>query len=342
MNAEEHQAARQLLGPRSRIFVAGAAQPARPPAGLTPYERSRFGGSIFAAFQAHLAEHRPQAVIVEYLMLSYLRHAEGLPALTVLDTHDVMSVRAQNFRRFGRIHFVRISTAEELRILGGFAAVMAIQAEEARWLQSLLPGRVLLAPHTMPAVPRAPGSPPGARLRVGFIGGDSPMNRDGLRWVMDQVWPALLPLGAELHVAGGVCATMPEGREGVVAHGEVEDGGAFLAGLDIAVNPVFYGGGLKIKTVEYLAHGLPCVLSAEALFGIAGGADTAYILAPDRAAFIAGLAALIEDAALRARMGAAAQAFARRHFGPRELERAMRALAQAARGVPLPAAAGAA
>jgi glycosyltransferase involved in cell wall biosynthesis len=342
MNAEERQAARRLLGPRSRIFVAGAAQPAKPPAGLTPYERSRFSGSIFAAFQSHLADHRPRAVIVEYLMLSYLRHAEGLPALTVLDTHDVMSVRAQNFRRFGRIHFVRISTAEELRILGGFAAVMAIQAEEARWLQSLLPGRVLLAPHTMAAVPRAQGSPPGARLRVGFIGGDSPMNRDGLRWVMDQVWPALLPLGAELHVAGGVCATMSEAYEGVVAHGEVEDGAAFLASLDIAVNPVFYGGGLKIKTVEYLAHGVPCVLSAEALFGIAGGAGTAYILAADRAAFIAGLAALIEDAALRARMGAAAQAFARRHFGPRELERAMRALAQAARGVPLSAAAGAA
>jgi hypothetical protein len=77
------------------------------------------------------------------------------------------------------------------------------------------------------------------------------------------------------------------------------------------------------------------VLSAEALFGIAGGAGEAYVLAPDRAAFIAGLAALIEDAGLRARMGAAAQAFARRHFGQRELERAMRGLAQLARGVPL-------
>ncbi|WP_170984967.1 glycosyltransferase [Roseomonas sp. AR75] len=336
MTAEERQAARRVLGPRSRVFVAGGAQPAKPPADLTPYERSRFSGSIFAAFEAHLAQHPPQAVIVEYLMLSYLRHAEGLPALTVLDTHDVMSVRAQNFKRFGRIHFVRISTAEELRILGGFATVLAIQAEEARWLEALLPGRVLLAPHTVPAVPRAKGSPQGARLRVGFIGGDSPMNRDGLRWVMDQVWPAVLPLGAELHVAGGVCSTMPEGREGVVAHGEVEDGSAFLASLDIAVNPVFYGGGLKIKTVEYLAHGLPCVLSAEALYGIAGGAGEAYVLAPDQGAFIAGLAALIEDAALRARMGAAAQAFARRHFGPRELERAMRALMQLARGVPRP------
>ncbi|PWS34908.1 hypothetical protein DFH01_21420 [Falsiroseomonas bella] len=346
MTVEEAAAAQRLLGPRGRVFCALTETPAdppiEPPLDLTPYEASRYDPKIFAALEAHLAEHRPEAVIIEYVLLSYLRHARGLPPLTAIDTHDVMSVRAENFRRFGRTHFVQISAAEELRILSGFPLVLAIQAEEARWLEALLPGRVLLAPHVMPPVPRAKGSPPGGRLRVGFIGGDSPMNQDGLRWLMDQVWPAVLPLGAELHVAGGICASLPEGREGVVAHGEVADANAFLAGLDIAVNPVFFGGGLKIKTVEYLAHGLPSVLSAEALFGIAGGAGEAYLVAPDRLGFIAGLAALIEDATLRRRMGEAAQAFARRHFAPRELERAMRALAQFARGVPPPKRLGAA
>ena len=162
------------------------------------------------------------------------------------------------------------------------------------------------------------------------------MNRDGLLWLLDQVWPAIQPLGAELHVAGGVCAAIPPGRAGVVAHGEVEEAASFLGGLDIAVNPVFFGGGLKIKTVEYLAHGLPSVLTAEALFGIAGGRGEAYALAADRGDFIAALAALVEDAELRAEMGMAAQAFARRHFGPRALDPAMRALAGMARGVRRP------
>jgi glycosyltransferase involved in cell wall biosynthesis len=119
----------------------------------------------------------------------------------------------------------------------------------------------------------------------------------------------------------------------VFFHGEVADAAAFLAGLDIGVNPVFFGGGLKIKTVEYLSHGLPSVLSAEALTGIAGGEGTAYLLAEDRAGFIAGLAALVEHPALRARMAEAAQDFARRHFGPRALAPAMRLIAQLARGV---------
>ncbi|WP_372622126.1 glycosyltransferase [Falsiroseomonas sp.] len=341
----ECRAAQRAIGPRGRVFAAAPCAPADIPWGLTPFERARFDGAVFAALAAHLRRHPPHAMLVEYIRLSYLRRATQFPApLTVLDTHDVMSLRAQNFRHFGREHFIRISTSEELQILDAFNLVLAIQPEEAAWLDRLLPGRVILAPHALPAIPRASGGPR-AIPRIGFLGGDSPMNRDGLLWLLDQVWPAIVPLGAELHIAGGVCPSVPPGREGVVLHGEVADHHAFLAGLDIAVNPVFFGGGLKIKTVEYLAHGLPSVLTAEALFGIAGGnkrltstgSETgAYALAADRAEFVAELAALVRDAAARARMGAEAQAFARRHFGPRALDPAMRALAGLARGVTRP------
>ena len=127
---------------------------------------------------------------------------------------------------------------------------------------------------------------------------------------------------------------MPGRRAGVVAHGPVPDQQAFLDTLDIAVNPVFYGGGLKIKTVEYLARGLPSVLTAEALFGIAGGAGTAYALAEDRAGFVEALARLVLDPTARARMAEAAFTFGRRHFGPQALDPAIGAIAALARGVP--------
>ncbi len=335
----ERQAARNALGRRGRLFTPLPAGEAPMPWGLTPFEKTRFDGALLASLEAHLARNPPQAVMVQYLRLSWMRLAAGMPKMTVLDTHDVMSLRAQNFRLFGQEHFIQIPVAEELKILDGFAQVMAIQAEEARWLEALLPGRVVLAPHAMPALLPARGSAPGSLPRIGFIGGDSPMNRDGLRWLLDQVWPAIQTLGAELHVAGGVCAAMPAGRPGVVLHGEVPDHLAFLGTLDIGVNPVFYGGGLKIKTVEYLASGLPSVLTAEALYGIQGGAGTAYALAEDRAAFVAALAKLVRDRAARARMAEAAFAFGRRHFGPQALAPAMGTLAALARGVPRVAAA---
>ncbi len=334
LDAAEREAALRPLGRRGRVFTPGAGAGTDAPWGLTPFERSRFDPALFAALGAHLLAHPPQAVVIEYIRLSYLRLASAMPALTVLDTHDIMSLRAQNFRHFGVEHFLRIGAEEELRILSAFALVLAIQAEEARWLEPLLPGRVMLAPHALQSLPAAIGGG-GARARVGFIGGDSPMNRDGLAWLLDQVWPAVEPLGAELHVAGGVCTGLAP-RSGVALHGEVEDGQAFLDTLDIAVNPVAYGGGLKIKTVEYLCRGLPAVLSPEAVFGIAGGAGEAYLVAGDRTTFVAALAGLIEDRAARARLAEAAFAFGRRHFGASTLQEVAGTIASLARGVPRP------
>jgi hypothetical protein len=80
------------------------------------------------------------------------------------------------------------------------------------------------------------------------------------------------------------------------------------------------------------------VLTAEALYGISGGAGEAYALAEDRAGFVAALATLVLDPAARARMGDAALAFGRRHFAPAALAPAMRNLAGLARGIPRPAA----
>ncbi|WP_439594762.1 glycosyltransferase [Falsiroseomonas sp.] len=340
MSETEQDRARKILGGRCRLFPTGPL-PATPeailPKGLTPFERRSTIAAALPLFARHLAENPPDAVVLEYIRLSYLRHAIAQPVLKVLDTHDIMSLRARNFAHFGRRHFIEISVQEELRILSDFDQLLAIQQDEFAWLEALLPGRVLLAPHVVPLVPRAAGSAEGP-VRIGFLGGDSPMNRDGLAWLLDQVWPAIAPLGAELHVAGQVSAAVPPGRAGVVAHGMVERPEEFLARLDIGVNPVFYGGGLKIKTVEYLCHGLPSVLTAEALYGLSGGAGTAYALAEDRAGFVAALAELVLDPTARARMGDAAQAFGRRHFGPAALAPAMRSLAGLARGIPRPAA----
>ncbi|MGG5821049.1 glycosyltransferase [Falsiroseomonas sp. HW251] len=330
LTEDERAAAQAVLGPRARISAATPEEPADPPHGLTPFERARFDGAVFAALRRHLAAHPPRAVLIEYVRLSWLRRAADGTTPAILDTHDVMSLRAANFRHFGREHFLEITTSEELRILDGFDLVLAIQPEEARWLDALLPGKVLLAPHALLALPRATGS---GGARIGFLGGDSPMNRDGLHWLLEQVWPEIAPLGAELHVAGGICASVAP-APGLVLDGEVTDQHAFLGTLDIAVNPVFFGGGLKIKTVEYLAHGLPSVLTAEALFGVTGGTDEAYLLAENRDAFVRHLAALLRDGDMRARIGTAAQAFARRHFGADALDPAMRAIAALARATP--------
>ena len=151
------------------------------------------------------------------------------------------------------------------------------------------------------------------------------MNRDGLQWFAGQVWPAVAPTGAVLHVAGRVCDALRP-RPGIVLHGEVEDLEAFLAEADIGINPVFFGGGLKIKTVDYLSRGLPTVLTEEGAYGLHGGEGSAYLIARSRAEYVAHLRRLVRDAPRRRALGEGALRFARARFGLAATAQAARAL----------------
>jgi len=346
LEPEDADAASRVLGLRGRLLASPPGEgrregPVPSHARLTAFERGHFDAAHFDATERILAEGRHAILLVEYVRLSWLRHARPAAMLRVLDTHDLMAQRAANFEHFGREHFLRLSPLEELEILAGFGAVLTIQAAEHAIVGGALPGRALMLPHTAPDRPFAgpfAGRPareiPPAR-RIAFIGGDSPMNRDGLRWFVDQVLPALHDdaggPGAELHVAGRVCdALAGRAAPGLRLHGEVEDPAAFLAAADIGINPVFYGGGLKIKTVEYLMQGLPAVLTEEGAYGLEGGEGTAYLIARSRAEFVAHLRALMRDAPRRARLAEGAFAFGRRHFGPEAAGAPCRALASLA------------
>jgi len=331
-------AAARVLGRRGRLLAspgdpAGrAAGPVPPHARLSAFERGHFDLPHFEAAEAALATGRYAMMIAEYVRLSWLRHARSAPVLRVLDTHDVMSLRTRNFEHFEREHFLQLGLMEELAILDGFEQVLAIQETEHALLRGALPGKSLLLPHTQPDIPchdaaRAP-------RRIVFVGGDSPMNRDGIRWFLDQVWPALEGAGAALHVAGRVCDAL-DATPGLVLHGAVDDLPGFLDAADIGINPVFYGGGLKIKTVEYLCRGLPAVLTEEAAYGLHDGREdgrgTAWLVARSRAEFVAHLRALIRDAPLRRRIAEGAFRFGRARFGAAAADPALRALAGLAR-----------
>jgi len=333
---EDEAAAIRILGRRGRLLSSpGGTEgrvsgPVPPHARLTGFERQHFDAAHFEACEAVLAEGSHDIVVAEYIRLSWLRHARPAPPLRVLDTHDIMSLRSRNFEHFGREHFLRISLLEELGILDGFEQVLAIQETEHALLRDALPGRSVLMPHTIADL--TPADTSRKVRRIVFVGGDSPMNRDGLRWFIEQVWPAVADLGVELHVAGRVCKAVEAlAVPGVRLHWEVENLPDFLEAADIGINPVFYGGGLKIKTVEYLCRGLPSVLTEEGAFGLHGCEGQAYLIARSRAEYVAHLRRLIRDPQWRLRIGEGAFRFGRAHFGQAIAQAAFRTLSSIAR-----------
>jgi hypothetical protein len=145
-------------------------------------------------------------------------------------------------------------------------AVVCISADEANLLNGTTKAPVLV---NAPLLAKATLSHAGfaARSNVGFVagwsaGGNSP-NADGLRWFARHVWPLVLARapGARLLVTGDdpPREVLRFGCESIEFLGRVPDLERFYDQLRVAIVPIRYGSGVKLKTVEALQFGVPTV-----------------------------------------------------------------------------------
>lgn len=291
---------------------------------FTPPEAVAWAGARIAAL-------RPRAVLVDTIFRApVLRHPALAATRSILLTHDVFHRRHASLRARGLGVFPpTLDEAEERALLSLADVVAAIQPEEEEALRRMLPGRrVILA--GMPAVPR-PRPPALAREpgRFVFLGSDSAHNVDGLRWFLAEAWPGLrarLP-GATLEICGTAGRALENLPDGVTRRGVVEDLAPVLHRAACAVAPVLAGSGLKIKMLDYLAHGLPVAATPLAAAGLPlePGVPVAVAEAPDALAEAAARLGGQPDPAAED----AALAWLARHYAP---ARSLGQLAEAIEG----------
>ena len=107
---------------------------------------------------------------------------------------------------------------------------------------------------------------------AGWSAGPSGPNADGLRWFVRDVLPrvkAEVPW-VRLRVTGSMMPVEISALAdpNVRCEGEVNDLAAFYDGLRVAIAPLRFGAGVKLKTVQALQHGVPIVctsIGAEAI-----------------------------------------------------------------------------
>ncbi len=167
--------------------------------GLKRWRHSAF----YRSFAKFIAIQKPNMVILEYIYLSYLKDAIPDSCTAVLDTHDIMCFREYRLYEHGFDHHINISLAEEKRILEQFDAVVAIQKEERKLLQKIIPQTpVLLCPHVVESNRKEINH--STIKKIGFIGGSSLANRVGLEWFLNQVWSAIKSYDLELLIFGSI------------------------------------------------------------------------------------------------------------------------------------------
>jgi glycosyltransferase involved in cell wall biosynthesis len=192
------------------------------------------------------------------------------------------------------------------------------------------PERVhVIPPAVDTSVWRPSARPPSARPRLLFVGGN--FERKGGRALLDAFADLRLAERAELHI---VTRDDVAQRPGVVVHRDVANGSDQMRRLyndaDVFVLPTT-ADCFSIASIEAMAVGLPVIVSdVGGISDIVVEGQTGYLLAPgDERALRAAIARLVDDDALRARLGAAARARAVRHFDSRDSARKILDLATA-------------
>lgn len=251
-------------------------------------------------FRQHVARVRPKAIICQYVTMAYLLDALSLAdrkhILCVLDTHDILHDRGMQFHSAGYLHWLEISEKEEVDVWNRFDAVIAIQPQEAERIRAAVTHpQVIVAGHAQRRPLRLsrrehPEKP--RQLTVGYIASANYSNWHAINRFLIEVWPDLVDLPdvqVELLIAGKICDwfTLVEGRaasllkSAVRLQGPVERLEDFYSQIDIAINPVQFGTGLKIKNVEALAFGKPLISTSSGAAGMSSRALSGCLVAED-------------------------------------------------------------
>jgi hypothetical protein len=207
------------------------------------------------------------AVLANYVWFSRVLAAFPSGVLKILDTHDVFGGRDQRFRDAGLTpEWFYTSHAEEARGLRRADIVLAIQDEEAAWFRATGHNDVRVIGHAPAQRQRAPGAPSGA-VRVGYIASGNPLNRRSLHDLATRL-PKDGVAGLRFVVAGSICGGLAEQPGPFEILGRVAALDDFYDQVDLVVNPMRFGTGLKIKSVEAIFEGLPLIATRPAMVGL--------------------------------------------------------------------------
>lgn len=142
-------------------------------------------------------------------------------------------------------------------------------------------------------------------------------NEQGVLWFLQKVWPLLLVLypQAKFHLAGkGLSKSDPRFfQTGVINHGEVPDAEDFMQQHGIMIVPIQAGSGIRIKTLEAMALGVPVVSTTVGAQGLDVTHTQELMLADQPEEFAQAIAQLLSNPALAQQTATQALIYVEQH-----------------------------
>lgn len=243
-------------------------------------------------------------------------YAEEIAGLlpVVLDKQNVHGASWVDLRPYGRgvrgraLHALTLAQlrAWEGRTSAAAAAVVVTSDDEASRFAGVYGWRPQVVPSAIPT-PRLVADPVAAPASVAWLGDHTYFaNVDGLLRFVHEAWAPLGRSGVSLLVAGRrppaevrALARVP----GVEILGYVDDLDALLARSAAAVVPLWWGVGIKMKTLTLMGAGLPLAATPIALEGVRVHDGMEALVAESPGDLAAALERLLADRAAAAEIG---------------------------------------
>ena len=285
---------------------------------------------------------RPDVVVVDFPHAGVLVPG-AVHCPTVLFTHNVETEIYQRHARLAtglmRLAWrdqARKMSRFEQRTLGRFTRVIAVSGRDARALESrfgldnvdTIDTGVDLDFFLPTPPPPQPAEDGGTIVFTGVM--DSPANSEGIRFLMDRVWPAVLAVRpkARALIVGrnpppGLVAVAPPGW---TYTGTVPDIRPYVASADLAVIPLHVGSGTRIKAFEAMAMGRPVVSTTIGVEGLDVRPGEHLLIADDAAGFADAIVRLLGDEAFRQRLSQGARVLLEERFSWAQVARQFEAI----------------
>lgn len=272
--------------------------------------------NAFAAYVASLC--KPDFVVANFAWAAPTLSLLPSQVCKILDLHDVQYLRGLSHKAMtGEDEFIT-SLDGERDCWATADYLLAIQNDDKDFvLQASGRNNVILTSHALPIRPPAKAKKP----VVLFVGNRYPPNVKGLEDFIQKSWATIRKAvpKAELHVVGSVSKDFPDVPAGVVVRGIVDDIDACYRAAAVVVNPVTFGSGLNIKSVEALCNAKCFVATPFGVKGIPLSEGEARVVELD--AMGEAVAQLLQDASGREAYEEAAHAFAQRELSPERIYR---------------------
>jgi hypothetical protein len=314
---------RETFRPRAPAWAALAAIP-----GLLrgwPLQALPFRQPDLSRRLRALAPRHDVVVLQLARLLPHLGDVGDVPL--VVDLIDCLSLNAATRADFDRLPLrpalraeARRLAAAEARLVAAARTALVVSERDRQALVSAvapaLAGRIAVAPIAMPElaaiVPPPRAAPGGPTIALTGNLGYFP-NRDALRFFLAEVWPALRRAApdARLLVAGdrpsGATARRVAAAGGTLVARPPELR-SLLAGATVAVAPLRCGSGVPLKVLDAWAAGVPVVASPFAAAGVGAEPERDLLVADSPREWVAQVARLLADEALRDRLADAGRA----------------------------------